>query len=233
MKKRKSTNLKSTKKEKKGGLGKGKNELRSNTQENVLKASPIGSFIRSDSDYGGFRVRLEAHLENAKIRLQVDIGFGDAIIPEPEETEYPTLLEVPPPRIRAYPREAVVAEKLHAIVVMGSVNSRMKDFYDLFVLSTNFAFSSELLSRAIVASFSRRDTLIPVELPVGLGPGFFAEKGRTKQWSRYLEKNDLPGAPMDFDQIGETLRSFLELPVAVLAQHRRFSANWEAGGPWR
>jgi hypothetical protein len=74
-----------------------------------------GEPIRSDSDYGGFRVRLEAHLENAKIRLQVDIGFGDAIIPEPEETEYPTLLEVPPPRICAYPREAVVAEKLHAI----------------------------------------------------------------------------------------------------------------------
>ena len=103
----------------------------------------------------------------------------------------------------------------------------------LFVFSANFAFAGDLISRAIDATFSRRDTLIPGDLPVGLAPRFFADEGKAMQWRRYLERNGLPGTPLHFDPVGEALRAFLELPLQALAQGKGFAANWEAGGPWR
>lgn len=90
--------------------------------------------INEDAEYLGIRLRIECRLENARLTLQIDIGFGDAITPEPLSTNYPTLLEFPAPQLRAYPRETVVAEKFQAMVAMGIANSRMKDFYDVWTL---------------------------------------------------------------------------------------------------
>ena len=195
----------------------------------TVQAEPI----REESDYGGFRVRLIALLDRAQIRLQVDVGFGNAIVPGAQDEEYPTLLNGPPPLIRAYPREAVVAEKLHAMVILGSATSRLKDFYDLYVLSGLFHFSGEALSQSIAATFERRKTAIPEALPVALAPAFFAEENRADQWRAYLERNGLPGAPADFGLVGERLRLFLGEPLRALAQQAKFNKNWQPEGPWQ
>ncbi len=199
-------------------------------QSDTLRAEPI----RDDSEYAGLRLRLEASLEQARIRFQIDVGFGDAIEPGPSAETYPTLLDgTPPPQIRAYPREAVVAEKLHALVVFGSANTRMKDFYDLFVLAHCFPFSGASLGRSIGATFQRRTTPIPRELPAGLGTAFYADAAKADQWRRYLDRSQLPRAPADFSRIGEALRSFLEPPLLALRQGVEFDREWPQGGPWR
>jgi len=127
----------------------------------TLRVEPI----REEVEYGGVRVVFEARLSTAQIRMQLDVGFGNAIEPRAVEADYPTLLDAPAPRIRAYPHEAVVAEKLHAMVVLGERNSRYKDFYDLHVLARQFAFEGEHLTRAIAATFERRGTSIDAALP--------------------------------------------------------------------
>jgi hypothetical protein len=194
----------------------------------TVQAEPI----RDESDYGGFRVHLSALLDSAQIRLQVDVGFGNAIVPGAQDEEYPTLLNGPPPLIRAYPRESVVAEKLHAMVVLGSATSRLKDFYDLYVLSALFPFDGDTLTQSIAATFERRNTAIPEALPVALAPAFFAGENRAAQWRAYLERNGLPGAPADFSLVGEQLREFLGEPLRALVEQAKFNKNWQPGGPW-
>lgn len=198
-------------------------------QPDTVQAEPI----RDESDYGGFRVRLSAVLDSAQIRLQVDVGFGNAIVPGAQDEDYPTLLNGPAPRIRAYPREAVVAEKLHAMVVLGSATSRWKDFYDLYVLSTLFPFAGDTLMQSIAATFERRKTAIPEALPVALTPAFFAEENRAAQWRAYLERNGLPGASADFAMVGERLRAFLGDPLRALVQQAKLNKSWQPEGPWQ
>jgi predicted nucleotidyltransferase component of viral defense system len=164
----------------------------------TLHAEPI----RDDSEYNGLRIRLAATLGTSRIPIQIDIGFGNAIEPPPQYADYPTLLDDPPPRIRTYPSEAVVAEKLHAMVVLGERNSRYKDFYDLHVLAGQFQFDGERLARAIAATFERRRTPIIAALPTALTARFYADEARTRQWRSYLTRNGLPGASADFDSVG-------------------------------
>jgi predicted nucleotidyltransferase component of viral defense system len=121
--------------------------------------------IREDQEYGGQRVRLKAKLGNARVDLQIDVGFGDAITPGPVTVSYPTLLGMESPRLRAYPRETVVAEKLEAIVKLGLANSRMKDFYDLHVLAERFPFEGPIVCDAIAATFARRGRPFQLDLP--------------------------------------------------------------------
>ena len=165
--------------------------------------------IRDETDYGGVRFVFQAKLGKVPIRMQVDVGFGNAIEPPAEEVKYPTLLDAPSANIRAYPQEAVVAEKFHAMVVIGERNSRLKDFYDLYVLASQFAFRGERLTRAIAATFKRRSTKIETATPVALTPRYFAHVDRAEQWRAYLLRNALPGAPTDFAAVGELLQSFL------------------------
>ena len=124
-------------------------------------ASVVGDEIRAMDEYAGVRVRLDAHLAEARIPVQVDVGFGDAIVPPPRREDYPTLLDHPIPSVFVYPREAVVAEKLEAIVSLGVTNSRMKDFYDVYVLASSFSFEGPALVKAIRATFIRRKTPFP------------------------------------------------------------------------
>ena len=109
-----------------------------------------------------------AHLGNAKIQLQIDIGYGDVITPVAQIVNYPALLHFPEPRIRAYPPETVVAEKLQAMVALGMQNSRMKDFYDLWLMARDLSFTGEPLVKAIQATFERRKTPIPDDIPIAL-----------------------------------------------------------------
>ena len=126
-----------------------------------LPGSVRGEEIRETHAYAGVRIRLLATLGNAHIDLQVDVGFADAITPGPVELDYPTLLGFPPPHLRAYPRETVVAEKLEATVSLGMQNSRMKDFYDLWALARHLEFDGDMLANAIRNTFDRRKTVLP------------------------------------------------------------------------
>ncbi len=186
--------------------------------------------VRQEAEYSGVEVKLEVRLKTARIPLKVDVGFGDVIVPGPEDVEYPTLLDGPTARIRAYSRESVVAEKLHAAALFGDDNTRLKDFYDLFVLSRVFAFEGITLAGAIAATFERRRT--PIEAPLPLPIGFFAEDTRSERWRTYLRRNELVGAPRDFVVVGEAVREFLRPAYDAAATANEFPTSWPPGGPW-
>lgn len=130
--------------------------------------------IKEDADYEGVRVNFHAVLAKARVPMQIDIGFGDVVVPGPTEIEYPTLLDFPPPVLQAYPRETVIAEKLEGITKLGLLNSRMKDYYDIALLSRMYPFEGENLISAIVATFRHRETKIEAE-PIGLTDAFYAD----------------------------------------------------------
>ncbi len=199
----------------------------------AFQADTVGAEpIRDQSEYHGFRVQLQVLLGTARITLQIDVGFGNAIEPPAQYEEYPVLLEGPAPRIRAYPREAVVAEKVHAMVVLGAANSRYKDFYDVLVLATHFSFSGRVLARAIAATFERRRTPLTEVQPVAFTPAFYSYPDRAAQWGRYLFRADLPGAPADFTIVGEQIQAFLRPLWSAVTDGRPFSDTWPPAGPW-
>ena len=188
--------------------------------------------IRDQAAYNSFRARLKAKLGSALISLQIDIGFGNAIQPSPIDSEYSTLLGHSPPQIRVYPREAFVAEKLHAMVVLGARNSRYKDFYDLYTLTKHFAFHGKPLIEAVRATFQLRGTPFSQQQPVALTPQFYADADRAQEWRSYIERNKLKGAPSDFGIVGERLATFLREVWRVIANEIPFTAMWPKGGPW-
>jgi hypothetical protein len=181
----------------------------------VFDAAAIkGAEIRKSTGYGGMRINIAAMLDGARIALQVDIGFGDAVTPGPEEIRYPVLLDdLPAPRLRAYPKHTVVAEKFHAICLLGMTNTRMKDYFDLDVLMQEGEFDAGDLRRAIEATFERRQTPLPTELPAGLSDTFVSDAIKQTQWKAFLKKNRL--APADFGDLVTRLRSGLH-EVGVL-----------------
>ena len=153
-----------------------------------LKIEPI----RENAEYGGSRLRTTATLAGARIPITVDIGFGDAVEPAVEDIDLPVLLDMPPLRLRAYPPETVIAEKFHAMVVLGRANSRMKDYYDVWMLMGAFALEPERLRRAIVATFKRRNTVIPTKVPDGLSEDFAADPGKQRQWDAFVRNLESP-----------------------------------------
>lgn len=178
-----------------------------------LRADPI----REDVEYGGVRLRTRATLDGARIPIAVDIGFGDAIEPGLEVIDYPALLGLPPPRLRAYARETVVAEKFQAMVVLGRANSRMKDFYDVWELSKHHRFDADRLQSAMAATFARRGTAIPTEPPDALTPAFTADPAKQAQWRAFLDDLGLP--PVELGVVMADLAAFL-MPHAQAAKAR-------------
>lgn len=184
-------------------------------------------------EYSGVRAHFWSRVGSARMRVRIDIGFGDAIQPPPIDAHYPTLLEGSPrPWIRAYPPEAVVAEKLHAMVLLGEQNSRYKDFYDIYSIAKYVSFTAERLTRSIITTFERRRTAISADLPLSLTPQFYAEPDRAAQWRAYLIRNSLPGAPDDFRVVGDIIQAFLVGPWLALERGSAISGAWATGGPW-
>lgn len=170
--------------------------------------------IREDARYGGLRVRLLGKLGNARVTLQLDVGYGDAVTPGPEEAEYPTLLEdMPAPRLRVYPRASVVAEKLEAIVSLGMANSRMKDYFDLRAMARERALDEKLLGEAIVATFGRRKTEVPAHVPLGLSEEFWRDAAKLAQWRAFKVRNRLE-AP-ELEAVVREIYDFVEKPLAM------------------
>jgi len=171
--------------------------------------------IRDEMEYGGVRLKTTATVDGAKVRVVIDVGFGDAVEPGFEETDLPVLLGLPAPRLRSYPRETVIAEKFQAMVVLGRANSRMKDFYDIWVLARSFEFTGDTLARAIAATFARRRTVIPTERPDALTSAFAADPLKQRQWGDFVREVAFqPGALVE---VVEALAAFL-MPHAAAAR---------------
>ena len=189
--------------------------------------------IREDQEYSGQRIKISGFLGKAKVSLQIDIGFGDVITPDAIESEYPTLLEMPQPKIRIYPPETVVAEKLQAMVDLGMQNSRMKDFFDIYNISLQFNFDGDVLVKAIRNTFLRRKTEIPKKLPLALTEEFASDSQKQIQWNAFLRKNSLEDISLDLVDIVENLRIFLEEPLKAAEQITSFGMNWNGLEGWK
>ncbi len=175
--------------------------------------------IREDLEYGGVRVRTQATIAGARIPIQVDVGFGDAITPGPVEIDYPALLDAPAPHLRAYPIETVVAEKFHALATRGITNSRLKDYYDLWLIADTFELDRVPLAAAVRQTFERRETALPQEKPTGLSEAYVDAWGA--QWRTFLNRERMAAAP----ELLATVVADLELFVLPLIE--------EAEGDWR
>lgn len=182
--------------------------------------------IKEDDEYQGIRLRIEARLGNARLPLQIDIGFGDAITPGPLAVTYPTLLDFPAPHLNAYPRETVVAEKFQAMVHLGMANSRMKDFYDVWTLARQFQFDGSELCAAIRATFQRRQTALPMTVPLALTPEFSGDRQKATQWSAFLRKGKLIESPPHLAEVVTVLASFLLPPTQALVSNVTLDRSW-------
>lgn len=196
-------------------------------------ASVRAQEIREEQEYGGMRVTAGATLGRARIPIQVDVGFGDAIVPEATETEFPTLLDLAPPKLRVYPRETVVAEKLEAIIKLGIATSRMKDIYDLHVLAKQFTFPGLTLARAIRATFERRKTELPRSLSHVLGDSFLQDAGKRAQWAAFLRRMGAGPQELTLDEAVRIIQTFAGPPVEALAAGFTFDGIWPPNGPWQ
>lgn len=188
--------------------------------------------IREQDAYGGQRVTLIGLLGPARLTVQVDVGIGDAVSPVPEWLEYPSLLGLPAPRLRAYQPETSIAEKLHAMVSLGRANSRMKDFFDIFMLSEAESFDGPRLADAIRDTFNRRRTSIPVAMPDALSPSFGDDEGKRRQWHAFLRKNRLANVPSELSIVIERLQQFLGPILGALREEKVLPTRWTAG-KWR
>jgi len=195
------------------------------------RASIEVSRIKEDADYEGVRVQFHATLARARVPMQLDIGFGDIITPSPTEVEYPTMLDFPAPVLRAYPKETVVAEKLEALTALGLLNSRMKDYYDLALLSRMYPFDSERLAEAIIATFRHRGTTIEAE-PIGLTQAYCDDPARALQWRAFVRRSRFGEEAGDLTRLVDEIRPFLLPVVSKLANDSPFKARWKPGGPW-
>ena len=189
--------------------------------------------IREAQAYQGVRVKLTAKLGPARIPLQVDIGFGDALTPKPSTAEFPVLLDFPAPRLAMYRRETAIAEKFEAMVHLGMLNSRMKDFYDIWALAQRFDFEGGTLAAAIGATFQRRKTPLPSTVPLAFTPEMTGSPIKHAQWAAFVRRSRLRLATAGFEKVVAAIKDFLEAPQVAASQGKRLRATWAKGGPWR
>jgi len=188
--------------------------------------------IRDQDEYNGMRAHIPARIGSAQLRLQVDVGYGDAIVPEPNRVDFPVLLDFPAPSLQSYPRETVVAEKLECMVEYGIANSRMKDFYDIDYLSRQFAFEGSTVVGAIRATFDRRQTSIPAEVPLALTDAFSADSRRQKDWKAFCRRIGQNDVEANLNAVVQRLHAFLAPPLKVAGSNSLFRRHWPARGPW-
>ena len=194
--------------------------------------SVMATKIRKEANYAGIRVTLLGMLGSARCPVQIDIGFGDAVVPDPDEVHYPVILsEMPEPRLRAYPRYTVVAEKLEALTSLGMLNSRMKDYFDLWVLARHSDFDGPILSQAVAATFERRRTPIPHGAPIGLSDEFINDVQKNRQWQAFLCKNALDSMPLA--TVIADLREFLLPVLASVDTGGSYDMAWWCREGWR
>lgn len=192
-----------------------------------------GQRIKEDADYEGVRVKFRGFLERARIPMQIDVGFGDTIYPKPKVIDYPVILDLPKPHLKGYPAESVVSEKFEAMVKLGLLNSRMKDFYDIWLMMRHFDFNGLNLAEAMKRTFEHRKTSLPQNKP------FFAEEiydeksDRQTLWKAFLKKGDIKDAPEKLAITAKDIEKFLIKPLDAISKGERFNAKWKTPGIWK
>jgi hypothetical protein len=190
-----------------------------------------GQRIKEDAEYEGVRVRVPASLEGARVVMQIDVGFGDLVDPAPSMLTFPVVLPLDAPVLRAYPPEAVIAEKFHAMVVLGIANSRMKDFFDIWTLARTHEFTSGPVAKAIAGTFARRQTAVPNERPLALTDEFLQDATKLIQWTAFGKRLGLQDLP-PLAVVGDLIATFMEPFVQEDEALSRAELRWDAGGPW-
>jgi hypothetical protein len=185
--------------------------------------------ITEDADYEGIRVRFTGSLDDARVHMQIDVGFGDIVHPEPIESELPTILDSPPPRLLCYSRESAIAEKFEAMLKLGELNSRMKDFYDIWLLSRQFEFNGKELAAAIRLTLEHRGTELPDEI-TAFSSAFIDAKQR--QWTAFHKRLAQDQLPNEFGEIVAGIESFLKPIITALASGAEPPDHWPPTGSW-
>ena len=188
--------------------------------------------IAEDADYEGFRVRFQGNLGSARVTMQFDVGFGDKVIPRAKRIQYPTIIEMPQPVLTGYSMESMIAEKFEAMVKLGPLNSRMKDFFDIWLLSRLYEFTGETLVSAVSSTFKTRGTDISQNSSV-FSAEFTADDSRAKQWGAFLRRTAIESAPSQFSAVVEKISVFLGPPAEAVANSTALNKSWPAGGPWQ
>lgn len=196
-----------------------------------LTDTVTGGLIREEEKYQGVRVKFIAKLGQARITLQVDVGFGDAVTPHPMVAEFPTLLDFPAPRLRVYPKETVVAEKFEAMVKLGEANGRMKDFWDVNYLLEEFEFDGQVLRSALRATFESRGSTFPTVLPVALGDEFAANPMVLARWTAFISRNRIERSKILSEVIAE-LRKFFGPIIEIEEMKKPFLLHWNKYRAW-
>ena len=209
----------------------------------MLEVEPDGMYFDAESiqlkeiketqEYPGIRVILTGYLGSARIRTQIDIGFGDAVRPAAQRVEYPGMLDFPTPKVAAYSKEAVIAEKCETMIDRGALNSRMKDFYDVWMMSHQFSFEGILLTAAFKTTFTRRKTPFPTDDPIALTVEYGLSLNARKQWRAFISRSGLSGEEIDFEDVIAWLREFLLPPLQAIKRNAAFARVWRVGEGWR
>jgi len=189
--------------------------------------------IRAHELYVGVRVGIEGKIGNARIPLQIDVGFGDATAVKPVDVKFPSLLGMPAAKLRAYRMESALAEKFETAVTLGILNSRMKDYYDFWFLATHHTFDGQELADSIGATFNRRGREIPTEAPVGFSEAFWSDSSRQQVWRAFWRKSVKRDPALSLETVVTVSAEFLLPPAIAAAKNEKFFCQWQKGGPWR
>jgi predicted nucleotidyltransferase component of viral defense system len=188
--------------------------------------------IIEDAVYEGIRVFVRGNLGKSRVLLQLDVGFGDVVFPSELDVKYPTILDFPAPTLKGYSKESMIAEKFQAMIKLGELNSRLKDFYDIWLLSKQFDFNSHVLAEAITKTFKIRRTEIPAQ-PSVFKKSFSEDQTRETQWRAFLRKTVLASTTYSFHEIMTEIKSFLVPVSSVIVGQKFFQKKWKAPGPWK
>ena len=192
-----------------------------------------GQRVKEDADYEGVRVKFFGFLEKSEIPMQIDVGFGDVIVPKPSTIDYPTILDFPAPHLQGYTFESVVAEKFEAMIKLGLLNSRMKDFYDIWLMTRQMNFEGKKLAAAIKATFDHRKTPLPGKAPLFAEEIYGEKSDHAAMWKAFLRKKQIKTAPDSLNEVAQTIETFLLEPVRFIATDKELIKKWNAPGPWK
>ena len=192
-----------------------------------------GQKIKEDADYEGVRVKFRGFLERARIPMQIDVSFGDVIYPKPKVIYYPVILDLPKPHLKGYPAESVVSEKFEAMVKLGLLNSRMKDFYDIWLMMRQFDFNGSDLAEALKRTFEHRKTDLPKAQPLFDEEIYDEKSDRQTLWKAFLKKGDIKHAPEKLAITAKEIENFLIKPLDAIKKDHELNKEWKAPGTWR
>lgn len=196
-------------------------------------ASVKGERIKEDADYEGVRVKFTGFLERARIRMQIDIAFGDSVYPRPKMIQYPVILDLPHPKLKGYPGESVISEKFEAMIKLGVLNSRMKDFYDIWLMIRQFDFDGVKVADALRKTFIKRKTSLPQKKPL-LAEEFYDETSdKQKMWVAFLNKNNATHVPQVLATVVHEIEGFLIKPIDAINKKDIFDKKWFAAKTWK